>query len=509
MITQKQAPEPTVEASDSIAAARDDSKRNGKSGSEVAQTLSDDALTSKKKKTWPKSDTRHWQARLFRRVFTARDGASQETADLCVRISFKGQRETFNLGTPNAEAAASRALQIYRAIVGAGWDAALAEHKPDAAPKQPKPATLGAWLAAVRATADLRPATFTTYSQCLRQICAEIEDVGDQPALGEDGTPKRDRKRRVVLLSRFDYRAGGRDAWAAKVDALPLSILTAAAVQRWKLEYIGRAGNAPDARRRAENSAATLIRCARSLFSAKCRKFAGEELTLPDPLPFVGVELPKKGNTAYQSKIDAPKLIEAARRELTGEPFKVFTLGLLCGLRKREIDLLTWGQVDFEKGVVRIERTEYFQPKSEDSTGEVDLDAETLALLRGWKIAASGPFVIESTRQPRHESSRVNYRCTQHFDTLYAWLKKHGITARKPLHELRKELGALLASSQGIFAAQSVLRHAQISTTAAYYTDKKRRITAGLGALLSPASENVVPFDAASKPAKKSTTRTA
>ncbi len=112
--------------------------------------------------------------------------------------------------------------------------------------------------------------------------------------------------------------------------------------------------------------------------------------------------------------------------------------------------------MDFEKGIVRIERTEYFQPKSEDSAGEVDLDAETLALLRGWKIAASGPFVIESTRAPRHESSRMNYRCTPHFDTLYAWLKKQGITARKPLHELRKELGALLASSQGIFAAQSI-----------------------------------------------------
>ncbi len=56
------------------------------------------------------------------------------------------------------------------------------------------------------------------------------------------------------------------------------------------------------------------------------------------------------------------------------------------------------------------------------------------------------------------------------------------------LHELRKELGAILASEQGIFAAQSVLRHAQISTTAAYYTDRKRGITAGLGTLLTEPS---------------------
>lgn len=437
------------------------------------------------KKSTPKTAAAYWLGKVKKPAGSALYG---------VQIAYRGKRHRFPLETANAEAAAEKARGIYLSLVAKGWDGALAEFKPQAAQRL-KPATLGAWVEAVKATAELRDSTFTTYTQCLRQIAAEIEDIGNQPALDEDGNPKRDRKCRPVLLSRFDYRAGGRKAWIAKVDALPLSVLSAAAVQRWKLEYIGRAGNAPDARRRAENSAASLIRCARSLFSEKARKYASTELILPDPLPFAGVELPKKGNTTYQSKIDAGELIAKARQELTGEPFKIFTLGLLCGLRKREIDLLIWDQVDFTKGVIRIERTEYFQPKSEDSAGEVDLDPETLALLRGWKATVSGPFVIESTRPPRHDASRANYRCTAHFETLYTWLKAQGITARKPLHELRKELGALLASTHGIFAAQSVLRHAQISTTAAYYTDKKRRITAGLGSLLSPAPVNVIGAD--------------
>ena len=55
--------------------------------------------------------------------------------------------------------------------------------------------------------------------------------------------------------------------------------------------------------------------------------------------------------------------------------------------------------------------------------------------------------------------------------------------------------GTTLANKVGIFAAQSVLRHAQISTTAAYYTDKKKRITAGLGALLSANPANIVEAD--------------
>ncbi len=447
----------------------------------------------RQKANHPKTAAGYWTSKVRKPAGSALYG---------VQVAYRGKRHRFPLQTANREAAADKARQIYLSLVAVGWEATLAAFNPKAEPKQARPACLGEWLGAVQTTAELRPSTFTTYAQSLRQIVAEIEGIGDQPVLNEDGTPKRDRKRRPILRSRFDYKTGGRDAWTAKVDAVPLTVLSAVAVQRWKLAYIARAGNAPDARRRAENSAASLIRCARALFSEKARKFASVEYALPEPIPFAGVELPKKGNTTYQSKIDAATLIENARRELVGEPFKIFTLALLCGLRKREIDLLTWGQVDLEKGVIRIERTAYFTPKSEDSAGALDLDPELQALLRGWRAQAAGEFVIESTRPPRHEASRVNYRCTPHFDRLYAWLRDQGITARKPLHELRKELGAVLASQQGIYAAQAVLRHAQISTTAAYYTDKKRRITGGLGALLAIPAENVLAGDFASQSEK-------
>lgn len=430
-----------------------------------------------------KTSTAYWLPKVKKPVGSSLFG---------VQIAYRGNRGRFPLETANKEAAAEKARKIYLSLVAKGWETTLAEIKPQAV-KVAKPATIGAWLEAVKSTSELKGSTFTNYAQCLRQIASEIADIGDQPLMDESGNPKRDRKRRIVLSSRFDYKTGGREAWLKKVDELLLSVLTAGAVQRWKVDYIAKAGNAPDARRRAENSAASLIRCARSLFSSKHRKFIGEELILPEPTPFEGVDLPKKGSTNYQSKIDSTKLIECATRELSGEPFKIFVLGLFCGMRKREIDLLIWNQVDFDKAVIRIERTEFFSPKSEDSVGEIDLEDETLALLRAWKAQSTGPFVIESNRQPRHHVSRANYRCESHFEVLYQWLKKQGVTARKPLHELRKELGAILASTHGIFAAQSVLRHAQISTTASYYTDKKKRITAGLGGFLASPQENVVP----------------
>jgi integrase len=455
---------------DSNTTSREQPQENEK----IAQKL------HRQRKQAPKTHAAYWLKKVIKPTGSAFYG---------VQIYRNGQRHRFALESADKQQAAEKARDLYVSIIAHGWTATLEKFKPETV-KELKPATIGEWLESVKATVEMRPITFATYAGSLRKIAADIADVGDQPSLDENGDPKKDRRGRITYMSR--RHGEGHQAWIAKVHALPLSMLSAASIQRWKLQYLTKVGDSSDARKRAENSAAKLIRCARSLFTARAREFAAKELILPEPLPFAGVKLPKKASAAYRSKIDAAKLIEAARKELTGEPFKIFIVALYVGLRKKEIDLLTWAQVDFDKAVIRIERTEFFSPKSEDSIGEVDLDPELVAMLRGWKASASGSFVIESSRQPRHESSIVYYRCEPHFDTLYAWLRGQGITARKPLHELRKELGAILASTAGIFAAQSVLRHAQISTTASYYTDKKRRITAGLGALLAPAPSNVV-----------------
>lgn len=431
----------------------------------------------------PKTATAHWLKKVKKPAGSALYG---------IQIAYRGHRHRFPLETANAEAAAEKARNIYLSLTTQGWEGTLGQFKPQAAPKPARAATIGEWIQAVRASTDYRQSTFTNYANSLRQIAADIARIGNQPALDEHGQPKRDRNRRTIYLSRFNVQSGGHAAWAAKVDAQPLTLFTPAAIQAWKLEYINRAGGAPDARQRASNTAASRLRSARSMFSKKARRFAPSDLILPDPLPFSSIELPKKANTAYQSKIDARSLIEKARQELSGEPLKIFTFALLSGLSKKEIDLLAWSQIDFQKGVIRIERTEHFQAKTEDRNAEVDLDAELIPLLRHWQKISAGAFVVESRHQPRPEAKRIYYRCEEHFKALYSWLRAQGITAQKPLHELRKELGAILASTHGIYAAQTVLRHAQISTTAAYYADKKKRITAGLGAVLAPIPSNVI-----------------
>jgi integrase len=301
----------------------------------------------------------------------------------------------FPLKTADKDRAAEGARDRYIHLVAHGWPATVAKFKPTAV-KKLKVATIGSWLEADKATAGFRGSTFTNYANSIRQIASQIEDIGDQPAPQKDG----EKLRNPQTLSRRNIQSGGHRLWLEKVDALPLTVLSATNVQRWKLVHIEKAGPSPDARRRAENTAASRLRSARALFSPRARQFAATELILPEPLPFAGVKIPRKGNTAYQSKIDATALINAAKKELVGEPFKIFTLGLLCGLRKGEIDTLAWTQIDFGKSVIRIECTEHFAPKPEDSAGEIDLDPELVSLLKTWRARAKGPFVVESKRKP-------------------------------------------------------------------------------------------------------------
>jgi len=50
------------------------------------------------------------------------------------------------------------------------------------------------------------------------------------------------------------------------------------------------------------------------------------------------------------------------------------------------------------------------------------------------------------------------------------------MTAKKPIHELRKEIGSIIATEEGIFAASCYLRHSDISITSSIYADQKKKI---------------------------------
>jgi integrase len=392
-----------------------------------------------------------------------------------MRLQFRGLRTSLSLGTGNADAAARKAANVYTDFLTLGVQGALAKYRPQKAADSIT--TVGEWIEAARSVATANPATFALYAAALRKIAGDIIRV------------KRNRKR-------FGPKGGGARAYRQAIDAAPLTLLSPAAIQKWRLEYVKRAKTPAEQRSRMTSCNSTL-RQARSLFGKKIAKF----VPLPDPPPFQHVEFFPRQSAKYFSRIDARAILTQARNELAendSPAFLVVLLALAAGLRKGEIDTLCWHQIDFDRGVIRVEHTDKASLKSADSRGEVPIDASVVELLRGFHARASGVFVIESGDNisgPRAWGR--HYRAQSVFDRITAWLRKHGVTAKKPLHELRKELGALITAEHGIYAASRVLRHADLATTAAHYTDLKTRPTIPVGEWLMP--ENVVPM----KPGRK------
>jgi integrase len=288
-------------------------------------------------------------------------------------------------------------------------------------------------------------------------------------------------------------RGGGatkRTAWRQAVEGIELADLTPAKVQQWKLSFVANAGDDPVKQRAARISANAFLRRAKSLFVPSMIKHL-QRVALPTPLPFDGVEFYSRTSMRYHSSFDVLKLIRTAKKELARskpEQYKVFLLAVMAGLRRREIDTLEWSAFRWDSRTIRIEPTKWFHPKSEDSIGEVEIDPEFAEVFRKYHGKAKGSFVIESKLKPRLDAKWEHYRCTSIFENLIAWLQAKGVTTKTPLHTLRKEFGSIIAAEHGIYAASRLLRHADITTTAQYYLDKKKRVTTGLGRLLKRAS---------------------
>ncbi|MFK7911726.1 MAG: tyrosine recombinase XerC [Akkermansiaceae bacterium] len=215
--------------------------------------------------------------------------------------------------------------------------------------------------------------------------------------------------------------------------------------------------------------------------------FIKEYVDLPSPLPFEDVQPEKVGSLRYHSRIDAEKLMGLAEVELKEghpEPYKVFLLALVCGLRVSEIDHLLWESIDLDECTLHVRSTEYHQLKSDDSEGVIDLGESVCSYLELSVTDAEDDFVITVSAGDEVAPS-APYRCQKHLNFLREWLRLKGVKVQKPIHTLRKEVGSLIASEQGIFAASRYLRHADIQVTAAFYADKKNKIVPSLSQSVS------------------------
>ena len=406
---------------------------------------------------YAKDDVRYWRSKVyFPKYTTTTDGTGAKSKHYALRTSWQGKRINWSLGTGNKEVAAQKARDIYLSLSRYGYEETRKKYRPEATATS---VTVGHFLERVEHTNTFKPNTFKQYRRGLRRLSAYVAGIPRSP-------------------SKFSHYQD-HDEWVAKIDSIPLAFLTAEKVQGWKVQAL-KHGLSP-------NTVNSILDAAKALFSPDRVKFLG----FPVTSPFAGVKMAKRPSPRYQSKINLEILTREALAELPPEPQKFFLLAALAGLRRGEIDGLEWSAFNWDKATITIGRTQWFQPKSEDSVRSVELDNEVMALFRGFHAKARGPFVVEAKRGPRHSALANWYRCRDVIEELTNWLKGKGIT-KKPIHTLRKEFGSVVCDLHGIYAASLALGHANIGITARYYLDKKGRTTVGLGHLLTAATSDRV-----------------
>jgi integrase len=408
----------------------------------------------------------YWRERIYRRSYI-HDGETIEVAEYRAKIQHGGKRGEVSLNSNDREAAARTAAKLYTRVKAAGWTVALAEFAPGKETAKGVP-TVGDVIKEASKSADIAAITLRGYCISFRKLAADAYGVR-------------------ATASRFDYRAGGLDAWRKRVDSIRLDKLTPKRIQTALDRQIEAAKGNPLAERSARVTAHAKLQKAKSLFSPD-RKLPFQNL----PNPFAGVAVKVGTPSKYVSTVKAGEIMLAAKSELAEsqpEAYKAFLLALGAGLRAAEIDNLTWQQINVKESTVRVATTATFETKTESSEREVFVDAGLIAELETFRPAEKSDYVLKSERQPKPGAAVASYRAEITFDRLKKWLRAHGVTAQKPIHTLRKEFGSLITESSDIFTASRQLGHASIALTATYYAENRRRVAPAIGAMLNPQPE--------------------
>lgn len=478
-------------------------------------------MAQSKPTRFSRNDIRYWEQRVYQPAFRDDDGSAKMSGNYHVKIQAHRERRGVSLHATSVRSAAKAARELDAMVRLQGWEKGLKLFRGET-PVPKISLTLGDYLAEVVACGVIKPRTLRTYTTKVRTIAAFITRP-KMPEIPEKvGSAKKSCKSESKkTYSKFDYVNGGAAVWQQFVDATPLHLLNTENILCWRKECLKPHDQNPRKLASATKTVNSCIRAGKAIFAAKVREKLPHVL-LPDPVPFVTLNLLKESKSRYRSQIASPKELLAAgvdelamataesefqtvwkksgvsevapapapaeriRAELSAfrknEAFKVLVLGLCAGLRRGEIDGLIWPQVDFTNSCLWMETTEVHDLKA-DSEGKIPLDRHVLELLKNWQSQTKNQFVLIGG-DSKVGSDKVQYRSNRVHRELIKWLKSKGLTSRMAIHTLRKEFGSIICAEAGIHAASRLLRHANISMTAAVYADHRNHVTVGLGSSL-------------------------
>ncbi|GEK06738.1 site-specific integrase [Schleiferilactobacillus harbinensis] len=168
------------------------------------------------------------------------------------------------------------------------------------------------------------------------------------------------------------------------------------------------------------------------------------------------------------------------------EKYTLFRVLAFGGLRRGECLALTWNDIDFTAGTIRINKTltqgvkgrQIVQaPKTRKGRRTVSMDAVTMAALKRWRIRQMQKYMAWgiNTNQPDQLVFATRFNTHKYLNQPEKWLKQiedaHSIQHRITVHGFRhSHASALFAAGATIKEVQERLGHEDVQTTLNVYT---------------------------------------
>ena len=205
----------------------------------------------------------------------------------------------------------------------------------------------------------------------------------------------------------------------------------------------------------------TLLKNAKAVFSQTAMAY------YPETWRFEGLSYLKKEiffNRVKKSytlpEVSLIKRTFELMNSLTGDQFTIMALAMHFGMRRKEIfySKRNWLDIDEDRCAICIEADGKFKPKgglAGYTAGSSGWGSKILKNSEGFDF-----LVTDRARGAEKTMKKVTDA-----------MRDIGWTRQSPLHELRKLYGSYLATTKGLYVAQSYLRHTSPQVTSQYYAN--------------------------------------
>ncbi len=147
--------------------------------------------------------------------------------------------------------------------------------------------------------------------------------------------------------------------------------------------------------------------------------------------------------------------LEAFFKQCDAYRFAIFKTYLWAGLRKAELENLTWDDVDFTAGIIRVAPKKDWQPKTWEAR-DIEVPDKLLAILK--ELPRRGKLVFANSK---------GHQYTHSWDDCVAIAKKAKVRDAHP-HKFRATFATRTLQHADLKTVQSLLGHRDLSSTMRY-----------------------------------------